>query len=452
MKNKSVMIKLQSLFLAIAVGAGISASAQDQPTTMSLQQAIDYGLKNNPSLQNANVDVEIARKKVKETASIGFPQISGELNYTGQPQIATMLVPNFQDPDNLPPMEFKMGISHTGTAKIQANWLLLDATYLLGLKASREYVELAGRMRASTEIETKINITKAYYMALIGDQSVVLLDSTIHMLQQSHDEVKALFDAGFAERIDVQRLALQLSNLKIQRDQTDNQRKFAYRLLKFQMGMDVNAPLTLTDRLFQLKDRAGNLDTTAQVSMESRPEFSLLAQQQILNRMNETRFKRAALPSLVAFGSHQQVTYATEGNFNDLGDKFYGGTMWGVSVRVPIFSGFQQKALLQQAQLTSLKTRTDLRNLESAIQNDVFAARANYVTATRTLENQNANFELAKEIREIAAAKYQEGVGSSLELTTANNDLLVAETNYLSAIYDLLVAEIEYNRALGRIK
>lgn len=443
------MNKLKSLFLTLCVGFGIQAHAQDQTGPMTLQQAIDYGLKNNPALKNANVDVEIARKKVKETAAIGLPHINGSIDYTGQPQIAAMVIPSFTDPNKT--QEFRMGISHTGAAKIQATWLILDGSYLLGLKASKEYVELASRMRASSEIDTRVNISKAYYMALIGDQSVTLLDSTIKMLQQSHNDVKALFEAGFAERIDVQRLSLQLNNLKIQREQTHNQREFAYRLLKFQMGMDVNAPLLLSDELYQLKDLAGKLDTAAKPNLESRPDYSLLTQTQVLNKMNETRYKMGYLPSLSGFGSHQQTTYAMEGNFGDLGSKYYGGTTWGLSLRIPIFNGFQQNALLQQAQLASLKTHNDLRMLESAVENDVFYARTHYVTAKKTVENQNENYELAKEIREIAAAKYQEGVGSSLEVTTSNNDLLVAETNYLSAIYDLLVAEIEYNKALGRI-
>lgn len=444
------MNKLKSLTLSLLLGFGMTATAQTEPSTMTLQQAVDYALKNNPSLKNAAVDVEIARKKVLETTSIGLPQINAQIDYTGQPQIPTTVVPNFIDPTG-PPLEFQMGISHAGTGKISANWLLADGTYFLGLKAAKQYVELASRMRASTEVETRVNVTQAYYMALIADQTIVAMDSNIITLQKTHDDIKALFESGFAEKIDVSRLALQLNNIKIQRQQMENQRMYAYRILKFQMGMPVEAPLTLSDQLKTLMTNAITMDTSAKVVFTNRAEYQVLTQNQVLNNMNVQRYQMGYLPSLSAFGSHQQNTFATENNFGDLGNKYYGGTMWGVSLRVPIFSGFQRTAQVQQARLETIKTKNDINNLESAINNDVFNAKNAYITAKQTVENQLQNYELSIEIREIALAKYQEGVGTSLEVTTANSDLLQAETNYLSAVYDLLIAEIQYKKALGTL-
>jgi len=168
--------------------------------------------------------------------------------------------------------------------------------------------------------------------------------------------------------------------------------------------------------------------------------------------LNVRRYQMGYLPSLSAFGSHTENSFATENNFGDLGNKFYGGTTWGLSLRVPIFSGFQRNAKVQQARLETIKTRNDLNRLENAIENEVFNTKNVFLTAVQTVENQRLNYELSVEIREIAQAKFEEGVGTSLEVTTANSDLLQAETNYLSAIYDMLVAEINYKKALGLLK
>ena len=444
------MTRYTLLFLVLFAGFSSSLYAQDQGSNLSLQQAIDYALKNNPNLQNAKVDVEIARKKVLETTAIGLPHINGEVSYTGAPQIATQVVPNFIDPSG-PPLEFQMGISHTGMAKINANWLLADGTYFLGLKAAKQYVELASRSMASTEVETRINVSKAYYMALIGDQSILTLDSNIRTLQKTLDDTRAMYENGFAEKIDVSRLQLQMSNLKIQLEKTKNQRDYAYRILKFQMGMDVETPIMLTDKLLTLQVNAGTMDTSAKVSPENRPEYQMLMQQQVLNEMNVTRYQMGYLPSLSAFGAHQQNTFAVKDQFSELGKTFYGGTTWGLSLKVPIFSGMQRSAQVQQARLETIKTRNDLNNLENVIKNEAFNARANYLTASMTMHSQQQNYELAKEIRDIAQAKYDAGVGTSLEVTLSNQDLLQAETNYLNAIYEFLVAEIEYKKALGLI-
>ncbi len=445
------MNKLKPILLALLIGTSMATMAQTESSTMSLQQAVDYALKNNPSLKNADIDIEIAKKQVLETASLGLPQISGQVDYTGQPQIGTTVVPNFIDPTG-PPLEFQMGISHTASAKVSANWLLVDGTYFLGLKAASQYVELASRMRANTETETRVNVSQAYYMALIADQSILTIDSNIVTLQKAHDDTKALFENGFAEKIDVSRLALQLNNLKIQRQNVENQRNYAYRILKFQMGMDVNKPLSLSGNLRAFMLAASSTDTSSTLSYTNRPDYQVLSQTQVLNNLNVRRYQMGYLPSLSAFGSHTENSFATENNFGDLGNKFYGGTTWGLSLRVPIFSGFQRNAKVQQARLETIKTRNDLNRLENAIENEVFNTKNVFLTAVQTVENQRLNYELSVEIREIAQAKFEEGVGTSLEVTTANSDLLQAETNYLSAIYDMLVAEINYKKALGLLK
>lgn len=445
------MSKLKVLLLTLTLIFGVSAMAQQENAVMSLQQAIDYALKNNPSLKNAEIDVEIARKKVIETASIGLPQINGQIDYNGQPKIPTSVVPNFIDPTG-PPLEFQMGISHTGTAKVTANWLLADGTYFLGLKAASQYVELASRIRANTELDTRINVSKAYYMALVADQTMMAFDSNIVSMEKALNDTRALYENGFSEKIDVSRLELQLGNLKIRRDQFKNQRDYAYRILKFQMGMDVNAPLQLSDNLTALMTGTNQADTSTNVTYENRPDYLVLTQNQVLNDLNVRRYQMGYFPSLSAFGSHQQNTYATEGNFGDFGNKFYGGTMWGVSLRVPIFSGFQRHSQVQQARLETIKTRNDLKNMERAIDNEVFNSRNVYITAISTVENQLKNYQLSQEIQAIAQAKYDEGVGTSLEVTTANSDMLQAEANYLNAVYDMLVAELDYKKALGILK
>ncbi|MDX5321019.1 MAG: TolC family protein [Bacteroidota bacterium] len=445
------MSKSKALLLFVLIGIQLSAVAQSDPSIFNLQQAVDYALKNNPTLQNAVIDVEIARKKVKETTGLGLPQINASVDYNGQPLIPTSVVPNFIDP-NGPPLEFQMGISHSGTAKVTASWLLLDGTYFLGLKAAKEYVEFASRMRANSETETRVNVTTAYYMALIADQTVASIDTNLLSLEKALYDTRALYDNGFVEKIDVSRLELQVNNLKIQRQRMNDQRNLAYRILKFQMGMDVNAPITLTDNLPALMGVSGTQDTTAQVKYGNRSDYQVLAQSQVLNNLNVRRYQMGYLPSLSTFGSHQQNTFATDGNFSDLGNKFYGGTMWGLTLRVPIFSGFQRQAQVQQARLETIKTRNDLKNMERVIDNEVFQARNNYITTIQTVENQLKNYELSKEIQQIAQSKFEEGLGSSLEVSTANSDLLQAETNYLSAVYDMLVAELQYKKALGTLK
>lgn len=441
-------LKYFSLIFLFNLAASFAEAQTAQ--RMSLQQAIDYALQFNPSVQNALLDVEIARKKVLETAAIGIPQVNATFDYTGQPLIPTTVVPNFVDPAG-PPLEFRMGISHTANMKVNANWLLADGTYFLGLNAAKRYVELSNRIKSNVETETRANVTQAYYTALLSTQTLIAINANIETLQKSYEQVAALHANGLAEKIDVSRLSLQLNNLKVQKQKLENQKEMAHRMLKQLMGMDVETPLELSDDLKNLMVNMQNVDTSAKANPVNRPEYKVLEQNQVLNNMNVKRYQMGYLPSLSAFGSHQQNTFATENNFSDLGNIFYGGTMWGLQLRVPIFSGFQRHAQVQQARLETVKTRNEMNNLTRVIQNDVNQSRNQYITALKNVEIQKESFDLSKDIQRIAQAKYSEGVGSSLELTTANGDLLQAETNYLAAIYELLVAEMQYKKSLGQI-
>src|SRR5690606_37769885 len=159
--------------------------------------------------------------------------------------IPTTVVPNFIVPGG-PPQELQMGITHSATAKFTANWLVADRTYFLGLRASSRDVELARRMRANTELDTRLECISTYYMAFVADQTMMAFESNIVSIEKALNDPRALYENGFSEKIDVSRLELQLGNLKIRRNQFQNQRDFSYRILKFQMGMDVNAPLQLS--------------------------------------------------------------------------------------------------------------------------------------------------------------------------------------------------------------
>jgi outer membrane protein TolC len=369
----------------------------------------------------------------------------------GQPQIPTMLVPNFTNPGG-PPLEFQMGISNSLTAKVQVNQLLFDGTFFLGLRAAKEYVELANNMIATTEAETELNVTKAYYLALITAENVTLVEENLKVIEKIYSDTKALKENGFAEKIDVQRLELQVSNLKIQLTRLGDQREITLKLLKFHMGMDVNKEIVLTDKLADLMTKVMALDADGKITYNSRPEYKVLEQGQVLNQLNLKRYRVGYLPSLYGFASHQQQTFAVKGEIGNLGNKFYGGTMVGLSLQIPIFDGLRKHSLTQQTKLQILQTQNNLLNLELAIQNEVFMARTRFQTVVLEVENQKKNMELADNIYKIAEAKFKEGVGSSFEVTTANNDKKMAETNYLNAIYDLLIAEISYKKAIGQIK
>jgi outer membrane protein TolC len=441
------MKKISIVFFMIVLSNAILAQGE----SLTLDDAISLAKKNNRNLLNAKAEIDIAYGKVKETASIGLPQLSGSVDFVGQPVIPTSVVPNFINPND-PPLEFKMGISNSLNAKLSLTQLIFDGTYFLGLKAAKEYVKLAEKNMSATQTETIINVSQAYFMVLLIEENQKLTDANLSLVEKTFQQTKGLFENGFAEKLDIQRLNLQLSNLKTLRNKLQDQHEYALRILKLQMGLDLNKNVALSDKLNDVlaKTTLNNTDYTG--SAKQRPEFQALEQLQVLNHMDKKRYRLGYLPSLAGFLTHQQQSFATEGEIANLGNRFYPGTLVGLSLQVPIFDGFYKRSKVEQAQKQIYKTNNQLLDLNAAIQNEQFTAKMRFARAKEELENQKANLEIAKDINRIATAKYNEGVGSSLELIAAGNELKTAETNYLAAVYELLSANLELNKANGSIK
>lgn len=436
------------LLLTLFLACSLSAFAQE-PRMLSLKEAVEYAKQNNPSLKNARIDEQIAHEKVKEVTSMGLPQISANVDYTGTPQIPTQVVPNFFQPGG-PPLEFQLGVPHSLTAKAQLNQLIFDGTFFLGLKASSEFVKLSTLLAVQSQQDVEINVTRSYYMVLITQENQRLVEGNIATLDRTFNDTKALFESGFVEKIDVDRLSLSLSNLRSQKNKLSDQYELVLKLLKLDMGMPLTENIQLADNLTAMKENVTAVAAEVKANYGARVEYQSLQQQLIINDLTIRRYRVGYLPSLYGFLQHQQSTFAFKNEFNTLGDKFYGGTLFGFSLKVPIFDGFNKSALIQQSKLEMNKTQNNLKSYENLIDIEVFESKSKYLRAVDEIENQQKNVELAESIYNISNEKLKEGVGSTLELTTAENDRKIAQTNYLNAIYDLLVAEIEFKKAMGQ--
>jgi outer membrane protein len=175
----------------------------------------------------------------------------------------------------------------------------------------------------------------------------------------------------------------------------------------------------------------------------------LLQTQKKLNELDVKRYKSLFLPSLAAFGSSTQNFQAD--NFGDLYDRRFPTTVIGLRLSVPIFSGGQKLYDLRNAKLESLKTDNNLINLANSIDLEVSQARTTYLNGQKSLENQKRNMDLAKEVLRVTKVKYDQGVGSSLEVTTAETSLKEAQNNYINALYDMLINRVNLDKALGNI-
>jgi outer membrane protein TolC len=440
--------KSLTLFLCLIIASNAKAQLADTIAHFSLQEAIDYAQTYHSSIQNAKIDEEIAANTVKQTIGIGLPQVNGNVNFQDFIKVPTSLVPGeiFGQPGRLLPVQF--GVKYQSSFGLELNQLLFDGTYIVGLQASKTYRELSMKSLKRSRIETSVAVTKAYYSVLVSNEQLNLLDANMVRLKKSLDDTKALYKNGFVEKIDVDRLTVLHNNLETERENVIRLLDLNVNLLKFQMGMSVQSKLTLKDSITGLQVAQTFVVSDTSV-YKNRIEYSLLETQKKLNELDLKRYKSQFLPSLSAFGSTSQN--ALSNSFGTMFDRSFPTTLIGFRLSVPIISGGIKLYQVRNAKLEILKTQNNLINLRNGISLEVEQAQTIYRNGLKSLENQNRNMELAQEVLRVTKIKYEQGVGSSIEVTTAETSLKESQNNYINALYDLLINKVNMDKALGKI-
>lgn len=420
-----------------------------EATKMTLEDAIKYALENNIDMRLAQISIADADQQIIERRAIGIPQLSAGVNYQYFIQIPASVVDLSTFDPNVPEGTFEkieFGLKNNLTASIDMQTLLFDASYLTGLKAAKAYRSYVQKDRERVIYEVRNRVIESYLPALILEESKKTLVKNIGNLESLLNETRALYKEGFVEQLDVDRLDLSLANLQVELENLDRQKELVYNVLKFQMGYPVNDPIEAVDDIDALFIPASEEDLTADINYARRPEIQVLEMGIKLNELNVELNRSGYLPSLAAFGSYQQSAQ---------GNNLFDNPVWvpsaivGLQLNVPIFDGFDKRAKINRAKLDLEEAINQQNQIKQAISLEITNARTSYINALQRLDSQGKNLKLAEKIYNTTKIKYKEGVGSSLEITQAEQSLYETQQNYIQARYDLLVAKRALDKALG---
>ncbi|GAA4333765.1 TolC family protein [Mucilaginibacter gynuensis] len=423
--------------------------------SFSLQDCINYAYENQDSVKNAALDVKSAGYRVKETIGQGLPQINGSISFQDFLKPPVSVGPDFFSGGSVDPkarlIQFPFGpIKYTNNYTVSATQLLFSGTFIVGLQAVKVFKELSQRSLTRSKIETNVNVTKAYYQVLVSNEQIKLLDANIKQLKQQLDETTAQNKQGFVEKIDVDRLSVQYNNLVTNRDNAVRALTLNNQMLKFQMGMPIETELILKDKLENIDLNKNVAENTADTAFyRNRIEYSLLQTQIDLNKLDAKAKKAEFLPTLTANGGYQGVFQ--ENQWRYLFDKFYTNNYIGFSLNVPIFSGGQRSNQLKQKLIEVEKAKNNLHNAVNGFKLQASSANVTYINGVHSLDNQTKSRELAQEVLRVSRIKYQQGVGSSIEVSQAQTALEQANNDYIQALYNVLVSKVDLDKAYGRI-
>lgn len=440
---------------ALAFLLSISAVEAQQVLELTMKEALEYALENNPTTKNARLELLISKATVKETTAQGLPQVTGSYNLDYNPRIPVVFLPNqppFGDPTNpsdVIPARF--GVSYSSGLGVNVSQMIFDGSFFVGLRAAKTLQELTGKDLQKAENDVVENVKKAYFGVLVNQERIRLAVANMSRIDTLLKETKALNEAGFAEKIDVSRIQVQRNNIYTQVQRSQTALEISKQILKVQMGMPLEYDLVLSESLRELTTEE-DLSKLLLDEGAERVEIQQISTQLELTGLDLKNNHAQYMPKINLVGNARR-----SGAGNELGtvfssDNWFGSSLIGVSMSVPIFDGFAKAARIQKNRVQINQLENQRLFLKESFKTELYTAKANLKNDLSILDVQEENLKLAQEVYQIARIKYNEGIGSNLEVVEADASLIEAEINYLGALYDGLISKVNLEKALGLLK
>ena len=448
----------------------LPAMAQERHE-FSIQQALDYAKKNNMQVKNALLSIKLQEESNREVTAAAYPQINGSVGTTYNPYVATQVLPNFISPSVyqvlidqsvkdgsgnpiVMPSDFgniaaQFGTKYNASAGVDLSQLLFDGQVFVGLKARSTSIAWQTKNAEVIGEMVKTNIYKVYYQLVVSKTQIELLNANIARLEKLSHDTKELYKNGFAEQLDVNKVDVQMANLTTEKLKALNSISNGYLGLKFLIGMPIRDSLLLTDSLNEDQIKQGLLPL-ADYNYKDRKEFQYAELGKKLNEFNVKRYQLSQIPTLSLSGNYSKSAQRNKFDFFKKGD-WYNISAISVRMSIPIFHGFATRARINQARIQLQQTQNQIDNLKIQIDQEVETAKSNFTTAVTTLDYQKKNMQLAETVYNQTKKKYEAGTGSNIEITGAETDLKQAQTNYINAVYDAVIARVDYLKAVGKL-
>ena len=419
--------------------------AQEFRKNLTLEDAISFALENNSEIKNAKLEIDKAYKQKWKTISIGLPQVKANFDYTNFLELPVSLIPaQFFGGQEGDFAEVSFGTEQNLVGSARISQIIFDGSYIVGVKAIKTYLELSNNALQKTNLEVEKSVNKAYLNTLLSNENIDFIDKNIKNLKSTLRETKLLYKNGFVEEESVEQLKITLSELK-------SKRKFAYQfsllskdILKIYLGYEEQYELNLTSSLESIinyqvfevpKIESWDINSNIDIKMAN----TNVESKKLLYKLEQSK----SLPVLSSFISGAYTGNNNSFLFNKQNQKWFGSALFGINLKVPLFSSFKRSASSQMAKITYEQSKTKLEKAEQEIRVSAKNAKANYELAVNNLSVSKNNMSLAEKIETKNKIKFSQGMANSFELRQAQNQLYQTQKNYLDAIQNLVSKKVE---------
>jgi len=460
------------ILLCLSTSFFLVTNAQEKTIKISLQEAINFALENSYNAKAAKNDIKASKEIVWETTAIGLPQINAKIDYQNFLKQPVSLLPaaafdnresvvqTVEDffgidresspnpPDGFIPVVF--GTKQNMNASVTLTQLLFDGSYLVGLQASRTFLKISKQANEKTALLTREAVINAYGNVLVTENSISTLESNIKILQKNYEDAKKIYENGFNEEEDVEQLEITLGNLKSQLNNVKRMKGIGYQMLNISLGSPINTKLILTDSLDGLVENNINLELIgSKFNFTDHIDFKISENDRESKRLMMKLEQSKALPSLSAFVNYGNQAFSDSFSFFKSDQQWFGSSLLGVSLNVPIFSSFSRKAKTAQAKIALENSDIRLEETKQRLSLLAEKAKSEYQLSIENYNTAKKNVGLAGRIEKKQRIKFFEGLSSSFDLLQAQNQLYNQQQNYIQSMLDVIARKATLENALN---
>jgi outer membrane protein TolC len=470
--------------MAVGLSAAIRSQEPAESLVLDLQGAIDYAIAYNKSLQNARQEVERSDASIWESISQGLPQVDGMVDYstyfnyelefsfgaggdmdftddqlqealnntlnsfpgTTAQDIYRHSAGNFYDAQlqsMLPPSTILM--SDQSTARLNVSQLIFSGQYIVGIQTAKLARLISEQNLEFSELNVKESVINAYYLVLITEESLDILELNLENLHETLEQTKNLYQTGMAEKTDVDQIRITVSQLENSRNALERNLELNYNMLRFQLGLETNVDLELTDDLESLfQGMQPEASVAIPFTIENNATYQIMQTQEEINKKLMALEKWNYAPTISGFYTYNAKILTTGFDMNP-------NHLAGLSLAVPIFSSGMRKARVDQAKIDYDMAQRNRDILEDQLLLQEKQFKYNLQSSLENLHTQRENVEVAQSVFDSYRRKFEQGMATSLELTQANSNYLDAESNYLNAIMDVMNAKLQLDKLMNTL-
>jgi outer membrane protein TolC len=431
-------MKTKLLTLLILIGSAGLLQAQ-QKLTLDLDGARKQAMEYNKTILNSNLARDKAELALRETIANGLPQLNAAVDYSN----ALGAKMSIRFAENMPASEIE--IKPQSNFNLNATQLIFSGNYIVGIQTARLYRDMAGMSIEKTELEVMAQVTESYQLVLLSDELLKLLRQNLSNLQNLYTKTEALERVGIIEKNDLDQLFVQVNTLQNAVKSSERQMEMATNLLRLQLGVSADTEIELTSPIDQMLDNA--LAASANGSsfrIENHIDFRLMNQQEIVSRKMIDMQRANALPTL---SGYYRYTYKLLKPDFDMTP----ANMVGLQMNIPVFSSGVRNAQVKQSRIDLETTQNNKSLLSDQLRVQEKQLLYNYKSNLETYINQKTNVEVSRRVYSSLKLKYEQGLISGLDLINADNNYLRSETDYISAIMQLLQARVQLQKLYGQL-